>query len=51
MQRQGEAEFVAQIRQMLGADRFDQGFSAGVRLNGRQAIAAVRDLRIRAASF
>ena len=42
LQQQGEAQFVAQIRQALGADRFDQGFAAGVRLNRQQAIAAVR---------
>jgi hypothetical protein len=42
LQQQGEAQFVAQIRQALGADRFDQHFAAGVRLNRRQAIAAVR---------
>jgi hypothetical protein len=34
---------MAQIRQALGADQFDQGFAAGVRLNRRQAMAAVRD--------
>ena len=45
MQRQGEAQMVAQIRQALGADRFDQDFAAGVRLNRQQAIAAVRDQR------
>ena len=43
LQRQGEAQMVAQIRQALGADQFDQNFAAGVRLNRRQAIAAVRD--------
>ena len=42
LQRQGEAQLVAHIRQALGADRFDQGFAAGVRLNRQQAIAAVR---------
>ena len=42
LQRQGEAQLVAQIRQALGADRFDQEFAAGVRLNRQQAIAAVR---------
>jgi predicted ATPase len=44
LQRQGEAQAVAQIRQALGADRFDHDFAAGLRLNRRQAIAAVRDL-------
>jgi hypothetical protein len=43
LQRQGEAQLVAQIRQALGADRFDQDFAAGVQLNRQQAIAAVRD--------
>ena len=42
LQQQGEAQFVEQIRQALGADRFDQNFAAGVRLNRQQAIAAVR---------
>jgi tetratricopeptide (TPR) repeat protein len=45
LQRQGEAQLVAQIRQALGADRFDQDFAAGVQLNRQQAIAAVRDPR------
>ncbi len=45
LQQQGEAQMVAQIRQALGADRFDQEFAAGVRLNRQQAVAAVRDPR------
>ena len=45
LQQQGEAQMVAQIRQALGADQFDQGFAAGVRLNRQQAIAAVRGPR------
>jgi ATP/maltotriose-dependent transcriptional regulator MalT len=45
LQREGEAQLVAHIRKALGAERFDQGFAAGVRLNRRQAIAAVRDPR------
>jgi predicted ATPase len=45
LQRQGEVQMVAQIRQALGADRFDQEFAAGVRLNRQQAIAAIRDPR------
>jgi predicted ATPase len=45
LQRQGEAQMVAQFRQALGADRFDQDFAAGVRLSRQQAIAAVRDPR------
>jgi ATP/maltotriose-dependent transcriptional regulator MalT len=45
LQRQGEAQMVAHIRQALGADQFDQNFAAGVRLNRQQAIAAVHDPR------
>jgi predicted ATPase len=45
LQQQGEAQMVAQIRQALGADRFDQDFAAGARLNRQQAIAALRDPR------
>jgi predicted ATPase len=45
LEREGGAQMMAQIRQALGADRFDQEFAAGVRLNRQQAIAAVRDLR------
>ena len=41
----GEAELVARVRQALGADRFDQVFATGSRLNQRQAVAAVRDRR------
>ena len=40
-----EAELVAQVRQALGADRFDQAFAAGSRLNQQEAVAAVRDRR------
>jgi predicted ATPase len=43
--RRPEAELVAQLRQALGADRFDQVFAAGTRLNRREAVAAVRDRR------
>ncbi len=43
--RRGEAALVAQVRQALGADRFDQVFAAGSRLTQRQAVAAVRDRR------
>jgi len=35
---------VAHIRQALGADRFDQEYAAGIRLNRVQAITAVHDL-------
>jgi predicted ATPase len=45
LQQQGEAQMVAHIQQALAADRFDQDFAAGARLNRRQAIAAVRHPR------
>ena len=40
-----EAELVAQVRQRLGAARFDQAFSAGSGLTQQQAVAIVRDQR------
>ena len=43
--RREEAELVAQVRQALGADRFDQVFAAGSRLTQQEAVAAVRDRR------
>ena len=43
--RRGEAELVAQVRQALGSDRFDQAFAAGSRLSQQEAVAAVRDRR------
>jgi predicted ATPase len=43
--REQEADLAAQIRQALGADRFDQAYAAGARLNRREAIAAARDQR------
>ena len=43
LQREGEAQVVAQIRQALGADRFDKRFSAGRRLSRHEAVAAVRE--------
>ena len=43
--RRGEAELVAQVRQALGADRFDQMYAAGSRLSQQEAVAAVRDRR------
>jgi predicted ATPase/class 3 adenylate cyclase len=43
--RQGEAELVAQVRQTLGADRFEEVFAAGTRLTQQEAVAAVRDRR------
>jgi predicted ATPase len=45
LQQQGDAQLVAQIRQVVGADQFDQNFAAGLRLNRQQAIAAVSDSR------
>ena len=41
--RQADAEFVAQVRQRLGAARFDQAYSAGSGLTQQQAVASVRD--------
>ena len=43
--RRGEAELVAQVREALGADRFDQAYAAGSRLSQQEAVAAVRDRR------
>jgi predicted ATPase len=42
MLRRGEAELVAQVREAMGTDRFDQVFAAGARLTLREAVAAVR---------
>jgi tetratricopeptide (TPR) repeat protein len=41
--RHSEDELTAQVRQTLGAQRFDQAFSAGSRLTQRQAVDIVRD--------
>jgi predicted ATPase len=41
--RRVEADLVAQVRQRLGAARFDQAFAAGSRLTQQQAVALVRD--------
>jgi predicted ATPase len=41
--RRNEDELVAQARQTLGAERFDQAFSAGSQFTQRQAIDIVRD--------
>jgi predicted ATPase len=49
--QRGPAEPVAQVRQALGAERFDQLFAAGARLNQREAVAAVRDQRRARAAF
>jgi ATP/maltotriose-dependent transcriptional regulator MalT len=43
MLRQPEAELLAQVRQALGSDRFDQVFAAGSRLSQQEAVTAVRD--------
>jgi hypothetical protein len=43
--RQGEAELIAQIRQALGADRFEEVFAAGARLTQQEAVDVVRDRR------
>jgi ATP/maltotriose-dependent transcriptional regulator MalT len=43
--RQGEAELIAQIRQALGADRFEEVFAAGARLTQQEAVDIVRDRR------
>jgi hypothetical protein len=43
--RREEAELVAQVRQALGADRFDQVYAAGSRLSQQEAVTAVRDRR------
>jgi predicted ATPase len=45
MLRRGETELVAQGRQTLGADRFDQALASGSRLSQHEAAAAVRDRR------
>jgi predicted ATPase len=38
-----EADLVAQVRQRLGADQFDQAFSVGSALTQREAVAIVQD--------
>jgi len=38
-----EADLAAQVRQKLGAAKFDQVFSAGSALTQRQAVAMVQD--------
>ena len=43
--RRAEADLVAQVRQRLGAARFDQVFAAGSGLSQQQAVAIVRDQR------
>ncbi len=41
--RRNEAELVADVRQALGADQFDEPYAAGSRLSQQEAVAAVRD--------
>jgi tetratricopeptide (TPR) repeat protein len=43
--RRAEEVPADQLRQALGADRFDQAFAAGARLSQRQAVAATRSRR------
>jgi len=43
--RRVEAELVTQLRQRLGAGRFDQAFTAGAGLTQQEAVAIVRDQR------
>ncbi len=40
--RRADAELVAQIRQALGTDRFNETFADGLLLNRQEAVAAVR---------
>jgi hypothetical protein len=40
--RYAEAELVAQLRQTLGVERFDQAFSAGSGLSQREPVTAAR---------
>jgi hypothetical protein len=44
-ERRQEADVIAQIRQALGTDRFDQVYAADARLSRRDAVAAARDQR------
>jgi hypothetical protein len=43
--RRLEADLMAQVRQQLGAARFDRAFSAGSGLTQREAVAAARNQR------
>jgi len=43
--RREEAELVAQVRQALGAGRFDEMYAAGSRLSQQEAVATARDRR------
>jgi hypothetical protein len=40
-----ETDLVARVRQRLGADEFDQAFSAGAALTQQQAVAIIQDQR------
>ena len=42
LHRRAEAALVAQIRQALGGDRFDQAFATGAQLSQREAVAAAQ---------
>jgi hypothetical protein len=42
MLRRSEADLVAQIRQALGAEQFDQAFADGSALSQQEAVAAAR---------
>ena len=48
MQR-GSADLVSQLRESLGAERFEQSYAAGSRLNQREAAAAAREDAARSA--
>jgi hypothetical protein len=43
--RRAEAALVDQLRQALGADRFDQAFAAGARLSQQEAVATAQRRR------
>jgi predicted ATPase len=43
--RRDEAQLVAQVREALGADRFDEPYAAGTTLSQQEAVAAVGDQR------
>ncbi len=45
MPRRGEAQVADQARRALGGHRFSQAFSAGAKLNKRQAVTLLRDWR------
>jgi predicted ATPase/class 3 adenylate cyclase len=45
MLRRPEADLLAQVRQALRADRFEELFATGARLTQQEAVAAVRDRR------